>query len=216
MSEDRNKRKAGILTHRDRTFLTGENPYEGKHAKQQRYDRREEIRRRVHNALLDFELLYEHLDETELEKLAQCADYTEDYSQAQSGLYHGVRFALQFLYKLTLKRRDMTFGGQVADAVVVAERDLNDRFVDPRFYLNPEQKTVVGRHAAEKFREGQIDDLTVAEMRAFLSQYRGSLDPERPGHYARWRYGTSREPPKKGEEPFEEWLAREHREGGEE
>jgi hypothetical protein len=62
-------RKNAMLTTEDRRWLTNEKTYEGEHAKQQRYQRRRDIRERVYNSILDFTILFQHLEETEREKL---------------------------------------------------------------------------------------------------------------------------------------------------
>lgn len=57
-----------MLTTEDRRWLTGEKTYDGEHAKQQRYQRRNDIRERVYNSILDFTLLFEYLEEAERKK----------------------------------------------------------------------------------------------------------------------------------------------------
>jgi hypothetical protein len=62
-------RKNAMLTTEDRRWLTNEKTYEGEHAKQQRYQRRRDIRERVYNSILDFTILFQQLEEDEREKL---------------------------------------------------------------------------------------------------------------------------------------------------
>lgn len=62
-------RKNAMLTTEDRRWLLGEKTYSGKHAKQQRYQRRRGIRERVYNSILDFSVLYENLSDSESEKV---------------------------------------------------------------------------------------------------------------------------------------------------
>lgn len=62
-------RKNAMLTTEDRRWLTNEKTYEGEHAKQQRYQRRRDIKERVYNSILDFTILFQNLEETEREKL---------------------------------------------------------------------------------------------------------------------------------------------------
>jgi len=57
------------LTGADRDFLNGEKEYTGKHAKQNRYKRREGIAKRTRAAFEDFALLYDQLDETERNRI---------------------------------------------------------------------------------------------------------------------------------------------------
>ncbi len=79
-----------MLTTEDRRWLTGEKSYEGEHAKQQRYQRRRDIRKRVHNTILDFTILFEHLEETERKKLFE---HLED-DEFVAGLRDGLAFIL--------------------------------------------------------------------------------------------------------------------------
>lgn len=58
-----------MLTTEDRRWLSGEKRYEGEHAKQQRYQRRRDIRERVYNSILDFSILFQHLEDDERAKL---------------------------------------------------------------------------------------------------------------------------------------------------
>ncbi|NKE36580.1 hypothetical protein GWG54_12270 [Natronococcus sp. JC468] len=92
-----NERKNAMLTTEDRRWLTGEKSYEGEHAKQQRYQRRRDIRQRVYNAILDFGILFEHLEEAEREKLFEHlsgsgVEYEDD--EFASGLRDGLAFVL--------------------------------------------------------------------------------------------------------------------------
>lgn len=64
-NEDRNR---GFLTSTDREFLRGEKVYEHR---QSTYDRRQTIRDRTRDALLDFAVLYEHLSDDQREKILQ-------------------------------------------------------------------------------------------------------------------------------------------------
>jgi hypothetical protein len=57
------ERPNAMLTKTQRAFLKGEKEYTGEHAKQQRYQRREAIKERVENTLLDFQLLFEAWEE---------------------------------------------------------------------------------------------------------------------------------------------------------
>lgn len=87
-------RKNAMLTTEDRRWLTGEKTYEGEHAKQQRYQRRKDIRERVYNSLLDFTILFEHLEEAEREKLFERAR-AEGFDDRE--LRTGTRDALAFV-----------------------------------------------------------------------------------------------------------------------
>ncbi len=90
-------RKNAMLTSEDRRWLTGEKAYEGEHAKQQRYQRRRDIRERVYNSLLDFPILFEHLEADERRKLFGARDDGWQPIDEDRALADGVRDALAFL-----------------------------------------------------------------------------------------------------------------------
>lgn len=90
-------RKNAMLTTEDRRWLTGEKRYEGEHAKQQRYQRRRDIRERVYNSLLDFSILFEHLEADEREKLFGTPGTKQESLTDDRELTHGIRDALAFL-----------------------------------------------------------------------------------------------------------------------
>ncbi|WIV67045.1 hypothetical protein [Natrialbaceae archaeon AArc-T1-2] len=91
-------RKNAMLTTEDRRWLTGEKSYEGEHAKQQRYQRRRDIRQRIYSTILDFTLLVEHLEEAERSKLFEGVDdrglETDDDEAFTNGLRDGLAFIL--------------------------------------------------------------------------------------------------------------------------
>lgn len=53
------EREGAMLTKTQRAFLKGEKEYTGENARQQRYQRRQAIKKRVQNTMLDFKLLLE-------------------------------------------------------------------------------------------------------------------------------------------------------------
>ena len=89
-------RKNAMLTTEDRRWLTGEKHYEGEHAKQQRYQRRRDIRKRVYNSILDFSILFEHLEENEREKLFGTPGTKQEPIDNDRELANGIRDALAF------------------------------------------------------------------------------------------------------------------------
>ncbi|WP_264556356.1 hypothetical protein [Halocatena marina] len=91
-------RKNAMLTTEDRRWLTGEKTYEGEHAKQQRYQRRRDIRERVYNSILDFTILFQQLEETEREKLfGHLSDDGTQWDIEDEAFEAGIRDALAFL-----------------------------------------------------------------------------------------------------------------------
>lgn len=200
-----------LLTASQREFLrAGEREREEEYTKQQRSYHRREIRERVKTGVHDFQLIYNHLDDVELQKIFDVG--MEEEHEDHLEFVHAMRYALQFCYWAAQESPEwipgMNFEYLLAQAVVSAEQDLNGRSVNPRFYLNAASTRSISEQAVEKIKEGKIDALTVGEMYAFLNMYRESLDPDRARYYGFWRHGTSKEPPKAGEEPFEEWLDR--------
>lgn len=64
------KQPNGILTKADREFLRTEGEYyTGEHARQSRYQRRRDIRRRIVESILDFSFIASHLEEEERRKI---------------------------------------------------------------------------------------------------------------------------------------------------
>jgi len=90
-------RKNALLTTEDRRWLRGEKQYEGEHAKQQRYQRRRDIRERVYNSLIDFSILFEHLEDAEREKLFGTPGPDQPTVTDDAELTDGIRDGLAFL-----------------------------------------------------------------------------------------------------------------------
>jgi len=92
-------RKNAMLTTEDRRWLTGEKTYEGQHAKQQRYQRRRDIRERVYNSMLDFTLLFEELDAEEHRKVfGEVSPDGRQWTNEDAELRDGIRDGLAFLF----------------------------------------------------------------------------------------------------------------------
>lgn len=90
-------RKNAMLTTEDRRWLTGDKEYEGEHAKQQRYQRRKDIRERVWNSVLDFTILFEHLDNDQCEDIFDLlAEEGSSKTAERESFANGVRDALAF------------------------------------------------------------------------------------------------------------------------
>ncbi|WP_137290380.1 hypothetical protein [Natronorubrum halophilum] len=117
-------RKNAMLTTEDRRWLTGEKTYEGEHAKQQRYQRRRDIRDRVYNSLLDFSILFEYLEEAEREKLFGTSGGDQQPLIEDRELSDGIRDGLAFLLYNTGITATMNSSDDHPD--VAAERLLID------------------------------------------------------------------------------------------
>lgn len=93
-------RKNAMLTTEDRRWLTGEKVYDGQHAKQQRYQRRRDIRERVYNSMLDFSILLDELDDDEWHAIfGEISDEGQRWQNADENLRAGVRDGLAFLLR---------------------------------------------------------------------------------------------------------------------
>ena len=124
-------RKKAMLTTEDRRWLTGEKEYEGEHAKQQRYQRRRDIRERIYNSILDFTILFHHLEEEERKKLfgSISADGTQ-WDVTDPALDDGIRDALAFLLYSVGATKLMTTDETDDTRRTVAERLLTDAFYE--------------------------------------------------------------------------------------
>lgn len=119
-------RKNAMLTTEDRRWLTGEKTYEGEHAKQQRYQRRRDIRERIYNSMLDFTIIFQQLEETEREKLfGRLSDDGTQWDVDDEAFEDGIRDALAFLlYNVGITKRMST--EQDLSETTVAEQLVSD------------------------------------------------------------------------------------------
>jgi hypothetical protein len=118
-------RKNAMLTTEDRRWLTGEKVYDGQHAKQQRYQRRRDIRGRVYNSMLDFSILLEELnDDGWREIFGDVTDGGRQWQNADEDLQAGVRDGLAFLLRTvgiaTLMRDEQAAQGTVPERLFTA------------------------------------------------------------------------------------------------
>lgn len=118
-------RKNAMLTTEDRRWLTGEKEYTGDHAKQQRYQRRRDIRERVRNSVLDFTILFDDLEEQERERIF---DSITSGDEPDRELEDGVRDGLAFLLYV-VGITDLMDSGTGPNGATVAEEMLADAVV---------------------------------------------------------------------------------------
>ena len=115
-------RKNAMLTTEDRRWLTGEKEYDGQHAKQQRYQRRRDIRERVSNSMLDFSILLEALDDDECREIfGDISDDGRQWRNADEELQAGVRDGLALLFRtvgIAALMRDNESTGTVPERMV--------------------------------------------------------------------------------------------------
>ena len=93
-------RRNAMLTTEDRRWLTGEKRYDGEHAKQQRYQRRRDIRERIDNSIRDLTIVFERLEPTEQRKMFESVR-TDDRVSDDPELTRGVRDGIAFLLHAT-------------------------------------------------------------------------------------------------------------------
>jgi len=118
-------RKNAMLTTEDRRWLTGEKVYDGQHAKQQRYQRRRDIRERVYNSMLDFSILLDELDDDEWREIGgEVTDGGQQWQNVDDDLQAGVRDGLAFLLRTvgiaTLMRDSQSSQGTVPERLFTA------------------------------------------------------------------------------------------------
>ncbi|WP_281195388.1 hypothetical protein [Halorubrum sp. F4] len=164
-----NSRKNAMLTTEDRRWLTGSKAYEGEHAKQQRYQRRRDIRDRIYNSLLDFSIVFEHLEEAEREKL-----FREDEGgiSADPELDQGVRDGLAFLlYSTGITASMDREGGVETDARrllrdAVREAGRVDDYVVEDVSLDVQARPATRSQLQRKLVDGE--ELSMSELAILL------------------------------------------------
>jgi hypothetical protein len=153
-------RERGILTPSDREFLLGRKTDYTEHSKKQKRNR---IRRRLRNAILDFSIIFEHLEDRDRETVFNPEDEARDaYTQ-------GVVDMLGFLHLGTMGYH-VPFKHMLAQGVNRAEQELagsDYRMVTVDFNVEPvgqiDVDAVIG-----KLEEGAFDQITDEELRAFV------------------------------------------------
>ena len=91
---EQEERKRGILTPADRRYLRGDEELtEGSE-----YNTRRRIRERVRNSILDFAILYDHLDESDLSKIFK-TDEGAWRAWEDTELHNGLRDTLALVFR---------------------------------------------------------------------------------------------------------------------
>ncbi|MFC6954992.1 hypothetical protein [Halorubellus litoreus] len=153
-------RGRGILTPSDREYLLGRKTDYTEHSKKQKRNR---IRRRLRNAILDFTILFECLEERDRETVFNPnATDREAYTQ-------GITDMLAFLHLGTMGYYT-PFKDMLAEGVNKAEQELagsDYRMVTVDFNVEPvgqiDVDTVIG-----KLEDGEFEQLTDEELQAFV------------------------------------------------
>jgi hypothetical protein len=168
-------RPRGILTPSDRDFLLGRKTDYTDHSEKQKRNR---IRRRVRNAVLDFSILFEYLEERDRETVFDPDDEDRDaYTQ-------GITDMLAFLHLGTMGYHT-PFKDMLAEGVGKAEQRLagsNYRMVDVEFNVEPVGQIDVDE-VVEKLETESFAELTDEELRAFvrLLTMSDSFSPDEAG-----------------------------------
>lgn len=191
MTDEENVRTdVGILTEDQRRFLTGDKTYEGEYAAQNRYEMRKAIKNRVYHAILDFKLLYEHLDGPQLEGIFGPQEDRRDEHDISLGL----RRAVQFIYKgVDQFSRDQSFEALIEGAVWMAEYDRGNPGVEPAVYVNRLEEPAAAIEAtAERIKEHRFTELSYSELLRFIREYSNTDNhhPDGVAEYGRRRMGS--------------------------
>ena len=153
-------RPRGILTPSDRDFLLGQKTDYTDHSKKQKRNR---IRRRVRNAILDFSILFEYMEERDRETVFDPDDEDRDaYTQ-------GITDMLAFLHLGTMGYHT-PFKDMLSEGVGKAEQQLagsNYRMVNVEFNVEPVGQIDVDE-VVDKLEHEEFAQLTDEELRAFV------------------------------------------------
>jgi succinate dehydrogenase flavin-adding protein (antitoxin of CptAB toxin-antitoxin module) len=154
------ERGRGILTSSDREFLLGRKTDYTDHSKKQKRNR---IRRRLRNAILDFTILFDHLEDRDRETVFNPDDDDRD------AYTRGLTDMLAFLHLGTIGYHT-PFKDMLSKGVNRAEQELADsdyRMVTVDFNVDPVGRIDVDA-VVDKLTADEFDDLTDEELRAFV------------------------------------------------
>lgn len=153
------ERGRGILTPSDREFLLGRKTDYTEHSRKQKRNR---IRRRVRNAILDFPILFDHLMDRDRETIFNPDDEARDaYTQ-------GIIDMLGFLHLGTMGYYT-PFKDMLAQGVNKAEQELagsDYRMVTVDFNVDPVGQIDVDE-VINKLENERFDEITDEELRVF-------------------------------------------------
>ncbi|MEY7852043.1 hypothetical protein AB7C87_22895 [Natrarchaeobius sp. A-rgal3] len=153
-------RPRGILTPSDRDFLLGRKTDYTDHSKKQKRNR---IRRRVRNAILDFSILFEYLEERDRNTVF---DPDDDEREAYT---QGITDMLAFLHLGTMGYHT-PFKDMLSEGVGKAEQRLagsDYRMVTVEFNVDPVGQIDVDE-VIEKLENEEFAQLTDEELRAYV------------------------------------------------
>jgi len=168
-------RDRGVLTEADREYLRGEKEL----SEGSEFNTKRRIRRRVKNALLDFSILFDHLDQEERRKIFTSAEEErEPFIEALSAFF-------AFVYRETYPTTHIpSFKYFLKEGIRRAERDMAGtdlHEVDVKFDVTPISINSIDLDdVAHKVRFGKWEELSEVEMRHFLkvAQYVEGFSPD--------------------------------------
>ncbi len=153
-------RDRGILTPSDREFLLGRKTDYTEHSKKQKRNR---IRHRLRNAILDFSILFEHLEDRDRETVF---DPDDDEREAYT---QGITDLLAFLHLGTMGYYT-PFKDMLSQGVNKAEQELagsDYRMVTVDFNVDPVGQIDVDE-VIDKLEFGDFSEVTDEELWAFV------------------------------------------------
>lgn len=172
------ERERGMLAPVDRDYLRGKREYDHR---QSAYKRREEIRERVYNALLDFELVMHHMDDKELERIFDPPEEVEsDFHAALADMLGMIYYeqsvtapSFETLLKRGINRAERRYADSRAYQVDV---DLTIERRSPEHIDLEEAAEELSGHFVD------IDEVSESSLRTFVKYYAMSdeFDPEVP------------------------------------
>lgn len=154
------ERGRGVLTPSDREFLLGRKTDYTDHSRKQKRNR---IRRRLRNAILDFTILFECLEDRDRETVFNPED------DARGAYTQGITDMLGFLHLGTMGYH-VPFKHMLGQGVNRAEQKLSGsdyRMVTVEFNVDPVGQIDVD-DVIDKLEFGDFDDITDEELRAFM------------------------------------------------
>jgi hypothetical protein len=172
------ERERGILSKRDRAYLLGYSDIESGSARERNV--RRDIRERTRNAILDFSLLLEELEDKDREQIFS--------SNNAERFDNGLANAISFFYLGSLGRVP-NFETVLSRGVWRAEQIRTDSEAlafDVNVSIDPEPVSQMDfDEIADRIRRGNWEELTEKEMRQFIKYYKKSGDFElgRPSEY---------------------------------
>lgn len=180
-------RPRGILSQADRQFLRGEKEYNSEQSKR---DARYRIRERVKNSILDFSILYQHLDQRDRDQIFSplSRDHEEvlgsDPEMSKESVSHmieegmfiaGITDCLSFFYRET-QGRNISFEDMFREAVRDMEEQKGYIVNDVSLKIDIEREQPEMEDLINRLNQG--DSLTKEEISAIIRSEEFDINPE--------------------------------------